>query len=90
MQHVAVASSSGRLHFLHTTDGIEVGSCDAGGALMAAPVTDPWLGHIWIASHARELIVCKSPGTRTLLLMFLALCLETDHDTNIVYQKYQT
>ncbi|CAL8461978.1 g1509 [Coccomyxa elongata] len=62
LQHVAVASSGGRLHFLRTTDGAEVGSCDAGGALKAAPVTDPWLGHIWIASHARELIVCEAPG----------------------------
>ncbi|BDA41299.1 probable enterobactin synthase component F at N-terminal half [Coccomyxa sp. Obi] len=62
LQHVAVASSSGRLHFLRTADGTEVGSCDAGGALKAAPVTDPWLGHIWIASHARELLVCKAPG----------------------------
>lgn len=62
VQHVAVACSSGRLHFLRTTDGAAVGTCDAGGAVRAAPVTDPWLGHVWIASHGRQLTVCKAPG----------------------------
>jgi hypothetical protein len=61
-QHVAVAASNGQLHFLRTTDGVEVGSCDTDGALKAAPATDPWLGHVWIASHGRQLMICKAPG----------------------------
>ncbi|KAK9909180.1 hypothetical protein WJX75_008334 [Coccomyxa subellipsoidea] len=62
LQHVAVAASNGQLHFLRTTDGVEVGSCDTDGALKAAPATDPWLGHVWIASHGRQLMICKAPG----------------------------
>ncbi|EIE25078.1 acetyl-CoA synthetase-like protein [Coccomyxa subellipsoidea C-169] len=62
LQHVAVAQSEGRLCFLRTADGVEVGSCETGGALRAAPVTDPWLGYIWAASHGRQLNICRAPG----------------------------
>ena len=39
-----------------------VGSVDTGGGLRAAPVVDPWHGMLWVANHAKQLLVIEAPG----------------------------
>lgn len=64
-RQVAVACSDGRVCFLSVTSGKLLGTCHAGGALKAAPAVDPWEGHVWVASHGCQVIVCKAPGSFT-------------------------
>ena len=39
-----------------------LGRCDAGGAIKATLVCDPWTGAAWAVSHGRRLVVCDPPG----------------------------
>ncbi|GAB4818312.1 hypothetical protein N2152v2_005358 [Parachlorella kessleri] len=59
---LAVATNTGTVFFLDAWSGRVVGSVDVGGGLRAPPVVDPWAGLVWVASHAKELLVLQASG----------------------------
>eukprot|EP00887_Chlorella_sp_A99_P006889 scaffold2.g6889.t1 len=60
-QALAVATNDGGLHLLDPCTGEMLGTLDAGGDIRAAPVLDPWLGLLWVPTHAAALLAVSPP-----------------------------
>ena len=51
-QVLAVACSTGRVHILSSSSGSLLHTWDAQAGIRAAPAVDPWIGSMWIGTHA--------------------------------------
>ncbi|KAK9862387.1 hypothetical protein WJX84_006241 [Apatococcus fuscideae] len=59
-QWLAVPCNDGRLFFLDAASGAVLHMLHAGGPVVAAPAIDPWEGHLWLGTHAKQVVLVMS------------------------------